>query len=673
MYYRASRRPLALGAEIGAGGEARIFNLVDEPRLVAKVFHQPTALRAAKLRAMLASPPHDPSGERGQVSIAWPSELIFDGGGSPGGFLMPRIDFSRAIPLLHLYNPGDRLQRAPGFTWRYLLRVLRNLSSVVETLHARGYVVGDLNESNVLVSDSALVTLVDCDSIQVPMPGGGFFRCTVGKPEYTPPELQGCQFGGVDRDVSHDAFGLAVLAFMLLMEGFHPFAGVWNAPGDPPTVEERIKLGVWPYQSNPLATPPPYAPAFDLLPDEIRRLFTRAFRDGCRNPAARPGPADWKRACEATELRLRECKVNRQHAFSQHVRQCPWCERVRQGFPDPYPPIANRPALSPVKIPSGVRRVERTPPVQPHPASPVRYPSPRPTSAAVDSATGWYLRSSSWIAYAVAALLGAQLPSGVGVTPSIVGRAAANADLLLGVGPIVIAALALLDGALRGSPRRLSGALTAYLAACVVLFVAVTFCQQFVGEPSPANFAVASGTLSGAVAALLALLGGRFLHRRVAAHLARNGIGLLPATRVIGSLGASTAALAIAGFWALGPGLAIPTIVAGASAQRPVPTVAAPVAPTVSSGLISTTAPRRSTPTPVEAVARHLVVANTGGEGVYLRHTPRMADKWIAWPDRTRLDVVGPDADGDGHHWKRVRDPDGHVGWVPAEYVVAVP
>ncbi len=235
MYYRADGRTVALGAEIGAGGEARIFGLAAEPRLVAKVYHQPSRLRAAKLRAMLASPPRDPADGSGHVSIVWPRELIFDSTGLPIGFLMPRIDFSRAIPLLHLYNPADRVQRAPGFTWRYLLRALRNLASVVDALHARGYVVGDLNESNVLVSDSALVTLVDCDSIQVPAPGGGFFRCTVGKAEYTPPELQGCQFGAVDRNVAHDDFGLAVLGFMLLMEGFHPFAGVWHDVGDPPT------------------------------------------------------------------------------------------------------------------------------------------------------------------------------------------------------------------------------------------------------------------------------------------------------------------------------------------------------------------------------------------------------------------------------------------------------
>ncbi|MGH2459589.1 MAG: helix-hairpin-helix domain-containing protein, partial [Chloroflexota bacterium] len=509
MFYRASGRAVALGAEIGAGGEAKIFRLADEPRLVAKVFHQPTLLRAAKLRAMLASPPRDPDGDREHISIAWPSELIFDGAGSPGGFLMPRIDSSRAIPLLHLYNPGDRLRKAPAFTWRYLLRALRNLSSVVETLHRRGYVVGDLNESNVLVSDSALITLVDCDSIQVPSPDGGYFRCTVGKPEYTPPELQGCQFGGIDRNASHDDFGLAVLAFMLLMEGFHPFAGVWNVPGDPPTVEERIKLGVWPYQPNPLATPPPYAPSFELLPREIRRLFVRAFHDGGTSPAARPSPSEWKHASEAAERQLKECRVNPQHVFSQRARECPWCARVRQGFPDPYPPIAVQPARSVASIP---RRDRATGPAPLHPARvapSARLPTGGSTPVAAESATGWYLRSGSWLAYVFGALLGAQLPVDSGFMQSIVAGVAANAGLLLGAGPVLVAALAALAGALGGSPRRVRGALTALVAAFVVLFVAVAFCQQVAAAPSPAGFGAAVATVDAAGAALLALLGGR--------------------------------------------------------------------------------------------------------------------------------------------------------------------
>lgn len=52
-------------------------------------------------------------------------------------------------------------------------------------------------------------------------------------------------------------------------------------------------------------------------------------------------------------------------------------------------------------------------------------------------------------------------------------------------------------------------------------------------------------------------------------------------------------------------------------------------------------------------------------------NTPRIADRVEVWPDGTKLEVIGPDAEGDGHRWKQVRDPKGQVGYVSAEYVVA--
>jgi hypothetical protein len=73
--------------------------------------------------------------------------------------------------------------------------------------------------------------------------------------------------------------------------------------------------------------------------------------------------------------------------------------------------------------------------------------------------------------------------------------------------------------------------------------------------------------------------------------------------------------------------------------------------------------------TPVPAQPGLAKVGNTGGDGVWLRHTPKMSDHWVAWPDNTALTVLGPEADGDGQHWLQVRDPKGDSGWVPAQYV----
>jgi len=81
---------------------------------------------------------------------------------------------------------------------------------------------------------------------------------------------------------------------------------------------------------------------------------------------------------------------------------------------------------------------------------------------------------------------------------------------------------------------------------------------------------------------------------------------------------------------------------------------------------------RAAQPAPTPPMATPLLttyVANTGGDGVYLRHTPHLADRWIAWPDNAPLIFLGNEADGDGQHWLQVRDPKGDVGWVPAQFV----
>jgi serine/threonine protein kinase len=372
-----------LGNRLGAGGEAEIFEVASRSELVAKVYHHPSAERAAKLQAMIASAPSDPTSAQGHVSICWPTSLLFDQRKVCVGFLMHRVDFSTSVPLFSLYNPKDRQQVALAFTWEYLLRTAINIASTVDAIHTRGYVIGDLNESNLLVANTALVTLVDCDSMQVPQPGTGmFFRCPVGKPEFTAPELQGCEFARVDRSASHDNFGLAVLVFMLLMEGTHPYAGVWQSVGDPPPLEERIRRGDSPYLGSSRVRPMLAAPPFEILPPSIQGLFRHCFQNGHTNPSSRPGPREWRDCLAQAEKTLTTCNVNRRHVFSGHRQSCPWCERrtLLQGF-DPFPEKAQQQPLratqfSPLRA-AGGGTAPVAPPLQP-PAQPTRLPRATP-------------------------------------------------------------------------------------------------------------------------------------------------------------------------------------------------------------------------------------------------------------------------------------------------------
>ncbi|MCW3100522.1 MAG: hypothetical protein JWL77_6140 [Chthonomonadaceae bacterium] len=452
--------PLNLPPEtaLGAGGEARIYAVLPGEQYVAKIYHQAEPARAQKLRAMLTNPPDDPLAVQGKLSIAWPLDLLHTAEPQPrfAGYLMPRV--SGAQPLFHCYNPGARRRFYPAFDYLALHRVARNLAAAVHALHSRGYVIGDVNESNILVSDSALITLVDTDSFQVVDSRSGVtFRCPVGKPEYTPPELQNLSFATTDRRPEHDRFGLAVLLFQVLMEGTHPFAGIYGGSDDPPPYEQRIRAGHYPYGSRSTPyRPSPTAPPLEMLHPGVRQLFTRCFEDGHARPDVRPDARTWQRALLEAEEALVACAVNPRHRYGSHLATCPWCERTRLlGGRDPFSrePIAS---LLPI-------RRAAVPAAMPFPAA-VPSPSfslPTPAARAMPQvrsvpppAPPVLLPRNPW----AWATLGAALLALLAPTQYLPGL-----NLLAGMGAIVIGLTALLRARRYGG----SGMWLASTAACI--------------------------------------------------------------------------------------------------------------------------------------------------------------------------------------------------------------
>ena len=222
---------------------------------------------------MVGHPLPESGGVAGHVAVAWPRGLLSDDRGDLRGYLMPRVADGRL--LIEAFNPKRRAAALPGFDRRYLHRSGRNLAAALAAVHAAGHVVGDLNESNVLVTPTALVSLIDADSFQIRGDRDGrpvVWPCPVGKPEYTPPELQGVTLGEVERTPLQDRFALGVLLWQLLTEGSHPFRLRWLGSGEPPDLEAAIRTGAFPHGSgHPMAAPPPGAPGIETLPPGPRR------------------------------------------------------------------------------------------------------------------------------------------------------------------------------------------------------------------------------------------------------------------------------------------------------------------------------------------------------------------------------------------------------------------
>ena len=297
----AAGRPVALGNRLASGGEGAVYTLRDDAGFVAKVYHnQPTAQAVEKLAAMagLATPALT-------AVAAWPTGLLRDARTrQPAGFLMPR---GTGELVQFLYNPAQRLKFFPRAGWKFQVRAAHNLAVAFEKVHQAGCLVGDVNESNALVSPDALVRLIDCDSFQV-QANNRSYLCEVGKPYYTPPELQGKNFRGLTRTENHDRFGLAVLVYQLLFAGRHPYAGVYGGPGDP-SFEQLIKE--FRFAQGPLAAswgmaPPPHTPTLADIPPALGTLFRRAFESG-GEAGTRPTPGEWHAALAQLEPEVATC------------------------------------------------------------------------------------------------------------------------------------------------------------------------------------------------------------------------------------------------------------------------------------------------------------------------------------------------------------------------------
>lgn len=310
---------ISLGRELGHGGEGSVYEVLNRQDMVAKVYHNATALdRAAKIEAMAAM-------KTGALLslTAWPVDLLRTSGGNPCGLLMPIVTGHKDIH--HLYSPRSRKTEFPNADWRFLIRAATNTARAFALIHEAGCVIGDVNYGGVTVSDRATVKLIDCDSFQV-RTSGQLFLCEVGVPEFTPPELQGKPFKGVVRTPNHDNFGLAVLVFQLLFMARHPFAGRYLGVGDMP-IERAITEFRFAYGSGRAAAqmqPPPNVPDISSASIPVALLFERAFSQGSVD-GARPTAREWIAGLEGLEKQLRQCQANASHYFTSGLQACPWC------------------------------------------------------------------------------------------------------------------------------------------------------------------------------------------------------------------------------------------------------------------------------------------------------------------------------------------------------------
>ena len=314
-------RHVSLGKEIGRGGEAIVFEIVSDDTKLAKIFHAPlTQEKADKIRLM-------PSLRSEAISklAAWPIDLLSKPSGEPIGLLMPKIVGRKDIH--RLYSPKSRRNDFQRADWRFLIRAAANTARAFAAVHDAGCVIGDVNHGGVLVGQDATVCLIDCDSFQI-ISGGRQFLCEVGIEDFMPPELQGrTSYRDIVRTANQDAFGLAVLIFLMLFMGRHPFAGRYLGAGEmliPKAIEQsRFAYGV--RRSDLNMERPPGTPPLAIVGDDVATLFELAFAAGTIR-RGRPAAKQWIAALDGLERNLKQCSLSSSHWHIKTAPTCPWCQ-----------------------------------------------------------------------------------------------------------------------------------------------------------------------------------------------------------------------------------------------------------------------------------------------------------------------------------------------------------
>ncbi|WP_067863250.1 hypothetical protein [Nocardia shimofusensis] len=328
-------RSVRLGKQLASAGEGVVSEVIGHPEWVAKIYHahlpkQGLAARDRKIRAMTAAKPAGVEQADGFVVLTWPEHAVVGPDNRVRGFVMRKIDTAETVEVHSLSNPADRADPNPKgpqwpkkVTWLHLVNIARNLCRAVDTVHRAGAVIGDFNERNILVADTTLVSLVDCDSFQF-RSGSTVHPCGVARAEFLAPELATVDLARHIRDKSSDLFVLAIHIYLLLMAGNHPFSrGNWTGPGEKPDALMLAAGGHWAGGARSKLTSHPAAPEVDMLPAAVRDLFERALGTGARQPAQRPSAAEWERTLAA--MTSSRCARDKTHYYPHQNRSCPWC------------------------------------------------------------------------------------------------------------------------------------------------------------------------------------------------------------------------------------------------------------------------------------------------------------------------------------------------------------
>ncbi len=167
--------------------------------------------------------------------ICFPAEVLLNERGEFCGCLMPKADGGSIEELF--CTPSEFARRFPDWKKPDMVILTMNILDRIKYLHDNGVIMGNLVPENIMFMSTEEIYFVNADAWQYRE-----FPCPDGDVYCTPPELQGKDFRTFLRSMGNENYGVAVLVFMLMMQGLPPYASFERE-----LPEEEIRAGKFPY------------------------------------------------------------------------------------------------------------------------------------------------------------------------------------------------------------------------------------------------------------------------------------------------------------------------------------------------------------------------------------------------------------------------------------------
>ncbi len=366
--------------EKASGGEGIVYTVPGKPGFLVKVYKRETLENPSKANAIRERIEAMCENRACQAmkGLAWPLMPVY-GDASRKNLIGFAMRACKGMPFSSLFNgPASVKEKFPAWNRRQLAQTAVNFVKRVRLLAESNVLVNDFNPANFWVDEQCNVSFIDVDSFQIADRRGRPLVTHTYFASHTAPELLASPSAlNRPRTVEHVAFSAALVAFQLLMCGYHPYSyqGVPDGGGCG-SPDENLRAGRCPLGIGAdCRLPDCWYKLWSQLTGKLKNAFITTFRNGHSAPAMRTPLGDLEFALNGLLITMaKDADPDRVSLNPCKVKSHEWIQTP--AAPRSFMPRPAYPSRGFMRTP-GFARPPYVPQQQYNPQGYGRFPTPR--------------------------------------------------------------------------------------------------------------------------------------------------------------------------------------------------------------------------------------------------------------------------------------------------------